>query len=471
LWEGAEQALLGRGGIPVIHAAQVEGVMKAEGPGSVPSPEALARRFGARWAIQLRATLDGDALRVTLDIWEDPHSPIRTGGTVEGRLSAPEGLLRALRQRLRATLGLESGPPPNPGSLPRSLEVWKAYAQGLEGLEAGDPGRLATCLTHLRRSLEADPAFLPAQIHLAIGLGEQYVQAGWFAPASSRHPEFLAYREAVQQAQTLDANHPMVRMLTARLEFVEQQFKAAIAHSEAVLKEDPYLVDAEITIADAYQALPIPEAREQARQRLERVIALGDARFYPNFRLTAVNLQSGNLDRAFEQGDKLIQGWPDRVMSYVMASNALLWLDRPQEARARIEVGLKRFPEAKLLHRNLAYAAFQTRDMATLERELAFAEQAWSEEQSTAILLRGLRPAAQRDLTGTQDVFATLLKRLERPRGTTGVESLAGSVDLYFMARTLATLGAPDKGRPYLEAAERLYPNWSQPTRMDPAFR
>lgn len=470
LWDGAEQVLMGERGLHLVHTPQVESYLEGLG-GRQPQPEAAATRFGVQRVISMRGLLKGNALQVTVSVWEKGHGLLPLTGTIEGSLLAPEALFRALHGKLREALDLPPGPAPSPTRFPHHPEAWKAYGRSLAGLDSADLGLLEKSIVDLRACLALDPKFAPAQVKLAMGLGEQFIQTGWFHPGESRRNEFTAFQEAIFQAQSLDPTHIQVRMLAARLNLLDQNFQIAINQSEAVLKDDPFQVDAEVTIADCYLALPNPGAQELGKQRLERILALGDNRFYPHFRLAAVNLQKGHLDRALELGDQLILGWPDRMMAYVMSSNALLWLNRSKDARQRIEVGLLRFPEAKLLHRNLAYAAFEAKDEKTLEQELAFASQAWSPDQSTAIMLQGLRPAVKGDLAATRGIYEGFLRRLETGQIGQKVEPLAASVDLYFMARTLATLGDPEKGKPYLNAAERMFPNWSQPTRMDPAFR
>lgn len=471
LWDAAEQLLTGEPGLVLVRAPQVKGYLQASGGGGRLQPQAVGSRFGAHQVVSIQGALRGRTLQLQVSLWGPPWATQLAEASCSGTLEDPQALVLGLHHALQAALGGRRPGAPSAHRLPRHPQAFKAYGEAVEGLESGDPAQLDQSLASLRTCLSLDPAFVPAQIRLAVGLGEQFVQTGWFQPGDSRREGFIAFRNAVYRAQALDPHHPLVRVLAARLQFLDQHFQAAIEQSEAILAEDPYLVDAHLTIADSCLALPGPEARERARQHLERILALGDHRFYPNFRITAVNLQEGNLDKAVALGDKLIQGWPDRMMSYVMPSNALLWLNRPQEARSRIEAGLRRFPDAKLLHRNLAYAAFEARDEATLEGELVFAARSWAPDQSTGILIRGLRPALKGDLRGTQDVYGAFLQQLQGPQATSPVEPLAASIDLYFMARTLATLGDPDKGRRYVDAAERLFPNWSHPARMDPAFR
>ena len=471
LWDSVDQTLMGDSKLQLIHIPQVEmALQEPDAPGRA-RPEFLATRFGAQRVISLLGSTQGNNLLVRVRIWDSHERTLHSVGMVKGDLSSPDLFLQALLAKLREALELPIGVGPPPNRLPHHLEAWKAYGRALGGLEAGDPKLVGASLADLRICLNLEPTFVPARIRWAIGLGEQFVQAGWFLPGESRRNELKAFEEAIFKAQTLDPTHPQVRLLAARQDFLNQNFQAAITQAEALLREDPNLLDADIILADSHLALPGPEARDQAKKRLERVIAMGDSRYYPNFRLAAVNLQEGNLDRALELGDRLIQGWPDRPMSYVMPSNALLWLNRHEEARQRLEAGLKRFPEAKLLHRNRAYAAFEAKDGPALERELAFAEGAWTPDQSTAILVRGLRPALNGDLAATQAIYASFLEQLRNQPVAASGDTLAASVDLYFMARTLAALGDPAKGRPYLEAAGRIFPSWSRPTRMDPAFR
>jgi eukaryotic-like serine/threonine-protein kinase len=77
----------------------------------------------------------------------------------------------------------------------------------------------------------------------------------------------------------------------------------------------------------------------------------------------------GDFEKTVTNGQKCIENDPDDALGYLWASNGYSGLGRLDEARAMIETGLKRLPDAIYLRGILAEVAYAQGDMATLEKQ------------------------------------------------------------------------------------------------------
>jgi eukaryotic-like serine/threonine-protein kinase len=77
----------------------------------------------------------------------------------------------------------------------------------------------------------------------------------------------------------------------------------------------------------------------------------------------------GDFEKTLANGQKCIENDPDDALGYLWASNGYSGLGRLDEARAVIETGLKRLPDAIYLRIVLAEVAYAQGDMATLEKQ------------------------------------------------------------------------------------------------------
>jgi serine/threonine protein kinase/tetratricopeptide (TPR) repeat protein len=79
----------------------------------------------------------------------------------------------------------------------------------------------------------------------------------------------------------------------------------------------------------------------------------------------------GDFEKTLANGQKCIENDPDDVLGYLWAANGYMGLGRLDEAKASIESGLKRVPDATYLRRSLAEIAYAQGDTAGMEKQLA----------------------------------------------------------------------------------------------------
>jgi eukaryotic-like serine/threonine-protein kinase len=80
----------------------------------------------------------------------------------------------------------------------------------------------------------------------------------------------------------------------------------------------------------------------------------------------------GDFEKTLSNGQKCIASDPDDALGYVWASDGYLGLGRLDEARASIEAGLKRLPDAVYLRGSLVRLAYAQGDMVDLEKQFTF---------------------------------------------------------------------------------------------------
>jgi eukaryotic-like serine/threonine-protein kinase len=98
------------------------------------------------------------------------------------------------------------------------------------------------------------------------------------------------------------------------------------------------------------------------------------AQTYPNDLAPCSNLalayaSLGDFEKAEQNAQECIRIAPDDVIGYVWSGVAYLGLNRPDEAKAVLETGLKRLPDAGYLRDELAITALAQGDPAAMEKQ------------------------------------------------------------------------------------------------------
>jgi hypothetical protein len=89
------------------------------------------------------------------------------------------------------------------------------------------------------------------------------------------------------------------------------------------------------------------------------------------------------------------------------------------------------------------------------------------------VLLQGLVKAVSNDAQGTLALYGSFLHRCQAVDWSTRRhnEKRVTSVNLYFMARTLAKLGLKTEAKPLVDFADKLHTGKRKVAQKDPAFK
>jgi hypothetical protein len=138
-----------------------------------------------------------------------------------------------------------------------------------------------------------------------------------------------------------------------------------------------------------------------------------------------------------------------------------------------LQAGLEMNPESNVIKSLQAVCAAQRGDAGAVEALAQGLQDAWAPDHSSTMLLKGLFPAARKDLAAAVALYGPYAARqaaVDWPKKHHN-ERRVMSVNLYFMARTLAGLGGRAEAQPILDLADRLHTGKKKVAAQDPAFK
>ena len=179
------------------------------------------------------------------------------------------------------------------------------------------------------------------------------------------------------------------------------------------------------------------------------------------------------MTEALAHADRALGLRPAAEFAYVTAADALLWMGRNQEAEARLKSGLREIPNSNVLRSLMAYTAWAKNDRPSAEALLKELEGVWPPDHSNTVLLAGVKQAVAGNAEGAKAGFEAFRQKLAAIDLSTKKhnERRVLSVNLYFMARMMARLGAKASGMAMVELADRLHSGKLKVAKQDPAFR
>ena len=378
-----------------------------------------------------------------------------------------------LQQRLPRELGLE-GPAPAPGSQAKDPRTRELYTKAVEVLTEGNQDSIELAHTLLASAIKIEPNYAPARAEYAWTLAEFGVTK---ALSQGRFEEGQALlrqaRQAAQEALALDPSAPnsyrALGSILLRLGDLEGASRMALQ----AVRLDPADHKAYDVLADVFAGLDGEENHQAARRYFEKALSLFPDDWQAHHRYGVLLQNDGDLQPALLHADRAIALRPAAEYAYVTAADALLWMGRPAEAEARLRAGLREVPNSNVLRSLLAVAAWDQGDRAEVGVDVKALAGAWPPEHSSAVLLAGLGRAAAGDGPGALALFEafrqrTLASDLAAKKHN---EKRVLSVNLYFMARAAARLGAAAEAQQLVDLADRLHPGKRRVAQQDPLFR
>lgn len=229
---------------------------------------------------------------------------------------------------------------------PKVAELHFAYA-----LLATNKGEQQLALKETERALALHPDWNRARL----------LQA----QVMSQMGDSEAARGAVQKALKRDPGNTRLRLIYSQFLAKTGDYPAAERELQRILEKDPGNQDARFVLASTWLEMG---RLDQAAQEFNRLTGVAKWESQAYFSLGLIEARRGRLGRALQWFDKVASG-PLEFDARVNGITALINLGRLDEARQRLSVVRKRFPneavrlyllEAELLSKNKDYeAAFE----------------------------------------------------------------------------------------------------------------
>ncbi len=433
----------------------------------------LAKVLNAEWVIQGTYQVVEGRVRMGIRILDSATGTVLKQFSVE----KPEAKLLDIEDDLQRRLPREMGLSSDDGGLryraknPRTREL---FIKGNALFTQGGMDSLVLAKSTLQQALELEPDYAPAHAAMAWTIAElagtKSLSQGKFDEAQVLYTDAKVHADKAIQ---LDPHNEMgFRALSAiklRRGDVDGASKAAL---EAI-RLDPGDTRAYNVLADTFAGLDGEENHLVARRYFEKALALDPDNPQAHYRYAVLLQNDGDLADALRHADRTIELHPSTEFAYVTAADALLWMGRTAEAGARISKGLKEAPGSSVLKSLDAYCGYERGDPETVSRYTAELVSAWPPEHSNQVLLQGLVRAVSKDAKGTYKIYGDFFTRCQAVDWSTRRhnEKRVTSVNLYFMARTLAQLGLKTEAKPLVDLADQLHTGKRRVALKDPAFK
>ncbi len=470
-------ALSLRGDLMVLDRIWVQEALRRMGetPGQVPSSiQKVARELKADVWILGNYQVQGDRIRVTVRTLDAAKGAVGAQLIVNGQVKDLLAVEDELQAKLPGILGMKvAGQGLDPHSKARNPQTRELFAKASDLASRGNADAFAASVDLYRKALELEPDYAPARAGLSWalqGLGSSESHLGRSDRARER------FREAESEASKAVSLDPRLafahRALAAAYNRLGKAEDAKSAAERAVAL-DPADALAHTYLADAYAYEEGPAAVDIARRHYQRALELAPDSWLAHYRYAVLLQNDGDLEASVAEARRAAELQPSSESTRLAAGNALLWLGRYEEAEQELREGLHQVPSAKLHKLALAVIAFARQDKAAFAPVFADLKDAWPKENYTAILLSGLHLGLQGDPEGMKRAF---LAAAEGSRGAdwaarTASERRGASVNLYFMARSVALGGDKGTAEQILAAAEALAAGKRKVAAKDPAFR
>ena len=467
--------LVQRDDLVVLDRLKVVEVMQRMGdtPGQAPKAVGeLGRALNAELMVLGSYQVAGERARLTVRVLDAALGATRKQFQVERPLSELLKLEDDLQSRLAKELGVtEGGGTIHQAKDPRTREL---LARAETILTEGNQDSLQVARNFFKSALELEPDYAPAQAGMAWVLAETgsmlALNQARFQDAQTVLAEAKAHAEkAIALDPSVSRGYRALAAIRVRQGDLEGAARAALQASHL----DPGDYRAYDMLADVFASLEGEENHAAARRYFEKSISLYPQSWNAYHRLGVLLQNTGQCAEAVTYSEKAIQLRPTAEFAYITEVDSLLWLGRNAEAEAAIQRGLSQSPSSSILKGLEAYVAAEKKDRATVDRRLQEVRLVWPEGSATATFLAGIPAYAQRDLGALQAQWLPYLQRLqgEDPAAKGYNEKRATSVNLYFMARTLALAGDRPNAQAFLLQADRYHPGKAQVAKRDPAFR
>ena len=433
----------------------------------------LAKALNAEWLVQGTYQVVEGRVRMSIRVLDSATGTVLKQFSVERSEPKVLDIEDELQRRLPREMGLGS----DDGGIryraknPRTREL---FIKGNALFTQGGMDTLMLAKSMLQQALDLEPDYAPAHAAMAWTISElasmKSLSQGKFDESQVLFTEAKAHAERAIQ---LDPHNEMGFRALSSIKLRRGDVDGASKAALEAIRMDPGDPRAYNVLADTFAGLPGEENHLVARRYFEKALALDPDNAQAHYRYAVLLQNDGDLEDALRHADRTTELHPSTEFAYVTAADALLWMGRASEAEVRIASGMKEAPGSSVLKSLDAYCAYERGDVAMVNRYAKDLVSAWPPEHSNQMLLQGLVKAVSKDAQGTFAIYGAFLRRCQAVDWNTRRhnEKRVTSVNLYFMARTLAKLGLKTEARPLVEFADQLHTGKHKVALKDPAFK
>lgn len=449
--------LLRRGDLLVLDRARVAEAVASSGTAGLGR---LQRDLGAEYLVMGSLRASGDRLRLSVRVVRGSKGEVVDQLQVQGESKGLLEMEDELSQRLPLLLGASSGAP-SAGPVPRAklARTRELYTKGLDLIAQGNAPSFELASRLFDEALAAEPEYAPARAGLAWALLEQGAVGLHLGKSDSVALLDRAADEG-RRAVALDPGLAFAHRVLAEAYHRKGDFQAAHLEAQRAVDLDPADFRALVSLGDAHAYQDAEPERAEARRQYLRALELRPQDWFAHYRLAVLLQNDGELSEGLRHADEARRLQPSADYPHLTAALCLLWSGQDREARVRVEEGLRRNPQGRLLLLTLASIAHRQGDRPTFDQCVLKLRGAWAPEQPARVLIEGLDEDMRGQTAAAAARFQAFLEASKardwarRPIG----ERRTTSVNLYQMAEVMAFRGRMDMAKALLDEAERLHP-------------
>lgn len=433
----------------------------------------VAKALKVESLIQGSYQVVGDRLRVSVRILDPVSGRALHQFQVERPKAAMLEVEDELQKRLPTELGL-GAMGTGLGSRASNPHTRELYVKGSQVLTEGNIDSMHLARGYFQEALSLEPDYAPARAGLAWTLQElgslAALSQGRFQE-SQKH--FVEARKEAERAIQLDPAFSQAYRALARILMRQGDLDGASKAALQAVRLDPADTRAYIVLADMFASLEGEENFAAARRYFEKALALDPDVWNAHHRFAVLLQNAGLLDQAVPHAERAIALRASAEIAYVTLVDCQLWRGNLPGAEAALGAGLRNIPGSILLKNLSVLLAAERGDVATTEARARELAGSWPAFHSGSVLLQGLPAVARKDRAEALRVYQAWLQGLQGTDWSAKIpaEKRITSVNLYFMARNLARLGAKAEAQPFVDLADRLHGGKKKVMAVDPVFR
>ncbi len=468
--------LLRRGDLVVLDRLWVADVMARMGdePGQPPrNIQKLLKELKSDVLVLGKYQIVGDQIRVSVRLMDGTRGQVKDQYSTQGTTGGLLKLEDDLQDHLPGMLGLRPADDAlNARSRAKFPHTRELYARGSDLAAKGNRDSFEAARTLFQEVVKQEPDYAPVHVGLAHALHGIAASEGHLGKEAESQAHFSEAEKSARQAILLDPKLSSAHRELARvLNFQGHHTEAKEAASHAVTL-DPADYQAYSALGDAYAYSDGAEAHAIALRHYRRSIELAPDYWTALFRSAVLLQNDGDLEGSIREANAATALQPSAEYTYLTGAVSLLWLGRLDEARVKLETGLRQVPSSNLLKVTLALVSHDLGDRGAFQRLATELKGVWPPDHVIFRLLKGLGKDLAGDKAGARGEFIGYLSKLQTPGfSISPAERRRVSVNLYHMARTLALAGDKKASLELLDEADRLHPGKKIVATKDPAFR
>ena len=302
----------------------------------------VSKDLGVRYVLEGSVQKSGDRVRITaqlIDALNGKHMWAERYDREMKEIFALQDeiaihMLEAMQWKL--TIGSRAREALGEGT--KNIEAYLTLVEGQHYLVRTSPEDYTQAKKLFEEAILLDAKYATPYIFLGIAHILE-VQRGW-----SRSPQnsMAAASELALIAQGLDKSHPSLFILFGLLKLNSRQYDQALASYDRAFELDPNNGMSLFNKGDCFVFMGKPKEAIPIFQRLLRIDPLAPGFAYLG--LGHANSVMQNYDEAIDYNKKVIEIFPNHLLSYLRIAGCYAALDRLEEARIAVSEALKLYP-------------------------------------------------------------------------------------------------------------------------------